>query len=188
VTPGGGSGGRWPATLRSKPLTLRAVADLTGLKNSPPEWLAEAEQAVLGKAPGCALASLLATDSETRAGERVGYWIRVEHEGEEQAVGAVAASIEDGPEGAALVWRWLAVGARWRAFGYGGAAVPVVERAAAKLGATSARVRVPGSNGVALYFWLRLGYRPVAQGPEPGEPLPSVEGASEGTWMVRDQL
>ena len=128
-------------------------------------------------------------DSGKGAGERVGYWIRVAHEGEEQTAGAVAASIEDGSEGPALVWQWFAVGAAWRAFGYGGAAVPIVERAATKLGATSARVRVPASNGVALYFWLRLGYRPVAQGARPaGEVLPSIEAAREGTWMVRDRI
>ncbi len=179
----------WPATLRSKPVTLQAVSDLA----RAPEWLGEAEQAVLGKAPGCALAPLISSAGAAGASsrnreERTGYWIRVQDEGETLSIGALAASIEvastdDEAEGATLVWQWLAVGAAWRAFGYGGAAVPIVERAAAKRGAKSARVRVPASNGVALYFWLRLGYRPMSQAAWPA-PL----SASAGTWMVRDRL
>ena len=71
---------------------------------------------------------------------------------------ALAARLED----TTLVWSWLAVAADWRGFGYGGAAVPIVERAAMRLGATSGRALVPASNGIGLYFWLRLGYRPLS--------------------------
>ena len=46
---------------------------------------------------------------------------------------------------------------------------------------TFARVRVPATNGVALYFWLRLGYRPLAS-----RSWPAPAGAQAGTWMVRE--
>ena len=55
--------------------------------------------------------------------------------------------------------------------------MPIVERAARRLGATAGRALVPASNGIALYFWLRLGYRPLA-----GLDRPKPR---EGTWMGR---
>ncbi len=158
-----------------------------------PDWLAEAETAVLGAEPGCPLAA------RVEAGDGV-YWIRVRDVragadaqvetvglespavvqsragGRLQTVGAIAVTCE----GDSLRWTWLAVGAAWRAMGYGGAAVPLIERAAKRGGLLDARALAPASNGVALYFWLRLGYRPlaVAAWPKP----------CEGTWMSRTEL
>lgn len=139
-----------------------------------PDWLAEAETALLGAEPGCPLAA------RVEAGDGV-YWIRVRDVrvgagGQVETVGAVAAT----REGDSLRWTWLAVGAAWRAMGYGGAAVPLVERAAKRRGLVDARVLAPASNGVALYFWLRLGYRPLA---DAAWPKPC-----EGTWMARTVL
>jgi GNAT superfamily N-acetyltransferase len=42
-------------------------------------------------------------------------------------------------------------------------------------------VAVPSELGLALYFWLRLGYRPLTQAKWPAPP----EG-SPATWMVRE--
>ncbi len=147
----------WPGTLNSARrgrsghsgrLSLGRLQAADVAPERRPDWLAEAERAVLGADPGCPLAQLVDADDAA-------YWIRVKLDGDREAttVGACAARIE----GEDLVWRWLAVGQPWRAFGYGGAAVPLVERAASRLGARISRVRVPASNGVALYFWLRLG-------------------------------
>lgn len=165
----------WPRSLRSSrpALSLGRLrpADLTPERR--PEWLAEAERAVLGADPGCPLPQLV-----EQAG--TAYWIRIKRDGDAAPVdvGACVAGLERQD----LVWSWLAVGEPWRAFGYGGAAVPLVERAAQKQGAQAARVRVPASNGVALYFWLRLGYRTASSTAEAesrwGEPYP-------GTWMAR---
>lgn len=159
----------WPPTLRSRVLTLRAAKSAAAACFSE-DWLAEAERAVLGAAPGCALAQRI------DAGDAI-YELRAGIDGAPTTVGALAVRVEQRD----LVWTWLAVAEAQRAFGYGGAAVPLIERQTAKLGATLARVRVPATNGVALYFWLRLGYRPLASGTwsAPG-------GAYAGTWMVRD--
>jgi GNAT superfamily N-acetyltransferase len=159
--------------MRSRRVSLGAIAVET-LLGSAPEWLAEAERAVLGADPGCPLADQLGEGDAA-------YWVRVVRdlpngERERRTVGALAAGQEDDW----LVWRWLAVDEAMRAFGYGGAAVPVVERAAKRAGLTSARVLVPASNGVALYFWLRLGYRVFPEGTW-GRPY-------EGTWMTRSDI
>ena len=92
--------------------------------------------------------------------------------------GALAARIDSSDAG--LIWTWLAVGAEWRALGLGGAAVPLLERVAVRLGARAARVTVPARNGVALYFWLRLGYQVRAAAPWPLE--------RGGSWMVRSPI
>ncbi len=164
----------WPRSLSSARLTVSLsrlqAADLT--PDRRPDWLVEAERAVLGADPGCQLLELL--DSRNAA-----YWLRIKLENDlAVSVGACAARLNDSD----LVWNWLAVGEPWRAFGYGASAVPLVERAARSQEAQIARVRVPATNGVALYFWLRLGYRAVASSTEMGspwgEPYP-------GTWMVR---
>ena len=163
----GGPAADWPARLRSRRVTLRALRPGEAM----PAWLEEAELAVRGGAPGCRLGERVA------AGDAV-YWLGVVGTKGAERVGALAARAE----GEALVWTWLAVEAARRAFGYGGAAVPLVERAAGRLGLESARVLIPARNGVGLYFWLRLGYRPVAGG---GWRSPK-RGA--GTWMVREPL
>lgn len=159
----------WPGSLRSSQLSLGRLQAADVAPERQPDWLAEAERAVLGADPGCPLSPLV------DAGDAA-YWIRVKLDGDRglTSVGACAARLEARD----LVWSWLAVGDPWRAFGYGGAAVPLVERAALGQGAQVSRVRVPASNGVALYFWLRLGYRTARDENRWGEPYP-------GTWMSR---
>jgi len=67
---------------------------------------------------------------------------------------------------------WLSVGfialaERERGWGHGSEAVRVLEA-----GAKAARFRanVDAGNGLALYFWLRLGYRPARPDEVPGRP------------------
>ncbi len=160
-----GAGPGWPALLRSRRVTLRALRSA----EPAPDWLPEAERAVLGAPPGCRLRDRI------DAGDAV-YWIRMPGQRGAAAIGALAAREESG----ALLWTWLAVGAERRHFGYGGAAVPLLERAAHRAGMRRGRVLVAARNGVALYFWLRLGYRPR---PDARWPKPCA-----GTWMEREQL
>ncbi len=151
--------------MRSKSLTLRRVR----AGEPVPAWLAETTDAIGGRAGEPGLFARVA------AGDAA-YWI-LRAGGGREAVGAVAARLEaDG----ALRWTWVGVAAPVRGWGLGGAAVTALERTAHRLGATSARARTPEANGIALYFWLRLGYRPLAAGPWPAE--------CAGTWMVRETL
>lgn len=73
----------------------------------------------------------------------------------------------------------LAVTPDKRRLGIGGRAAIALEK---RLARTSKRVyvAVPSTIGLALYFWLRLGYRPLTQREWPAPP----EGTS--AWMVRE--
>ncbi len=74
----------------------------------------------------------------------------------------------------------LAVAPGRRRLGIGGRAALALEQ---RLVTSVARlyVVVPATLGLALYFWLRLGYRPLTQRdwPAPAEQAPSV-------WMLRE--
>ena len=132
----------WPATVRAARIRLGAVRE----SDPAPAWLATAEAAISGDGSRCTLAGRLA------AGDAA-YWIRAVGKADRGAVGALAVCERNG----ALQWTWLAVDATWRAYGYGGAAVPVVERTAKRRGLRRAQVRTPAANGVALYFWVAVG-------------------------------
>ena len=86
--------------------------------------------------------------------------------------------------GRCLVWSWLAVAGEWRGYGFGGAAVPLLERAAARRNAVEAVAPLPPDNGIALYFWLRLGYVPDAE-LRPPEAARPAGVAGDALWMRR---
>ena len=72
----------------------------------------------------------------------------------------------------------LAVAPDKRRLGTGGRAAIALEK---RLGHSTKRiyVAVPSAIGLALYFWLRLGYRPLTQREWPA-PLDGIS-----TWMLR---
>ena len=74
----------------------------------------------------------------------------------------------------------LAVAPARRRLGSGSRAALALER---KLARSTKRlyVRVPSRTGLALYFWLRLGYRPLTQREWPVVP----DGGHVSVWMVR---
>ena len=76
---------------------------------------------------------------------------------------------------------FLAVAPERRRLGTGGRAALALER---KLAKTAKRVYmlVPSRIGIALYFWLRLGYRPLTQRAWPFAP----DGGDASVWMVRE--
>jgi len=84
------------------------------------------------------------------------------------------------PESDAAVVRFLAVDPARRRLGIGGRAALALER---RLGRTTRRlyVAIPSRSGLALYFWLRLGYRPLTQAEWPARP-----DDSPATWMLRE--
>jgi ribosomal protein S18 acetylase RimI-like enzyme len=45
---------------------------------------------------------------------------------------------------------------------------------------------VPEGRGLAVYFWLRLGFRPLGRGEAPSAPLGLTAESKPGIWMVRD--
>lgn len=139
-------------------------------------WLEEAAQAIAGRASPCRLQDRLDDGDQ-------GWWII----GDDEIVGALCgrlAHVSSEAGSQALIWTWLAIDARWRAFGYGGAAVPLLERAAHQAGAELALAPLPPDNGVALYFWLRLGYTPLRSVAVNQDDWPRGV-ASDALWMQR---
>ena len=73
-------------------------------------------------------------------------------------------------QGSALEASWLtvsfiALGKAYRGWGYGSEAVRLLEEWAVREGvAQRFRAEVDVRNGLGLYFWLRLGYRPAGGG------------------------
>ena len=136
-------------------------------------WLEEAAQALAGRGEPCPL------NARLESGD-AGYWIRAETPNGPELVGALSGRIV----GERAVWTWLAAAAQWRHYGFGGAAVPLFERAAQQSGAREALVPLPRDNGVALYFWLRLGYVPARSPSLAADNLPPGV-APDAVWMRR---
>jgi hypothetical protein len=82
-----------------------------------------------------------------------------------EEIGWIEAAVRDG-------WsevRWIELEAGRRGWGHGSEAVRSLEAEVAQRGVRGVRAEVPTGNGLALYFWLRLGYRPeVPGGGKPG--------------------
>ena len=81
--------------------------------------------------------------------------------------------------GAAHV-KLLAVAPDKRRLGIGGRAALALERRLRR-SAKRLYVLVPSRIGIALYFWLRLGYRPLTQ-----RDWPEAPADAPSTWMVRE--
>jgi hypothetical protein len=45
---------------------------------------------------------------------------------------------------------------------------------------------IPEGRGLAVYFWLRLGYRPISSAEAPDAPLGLGAESRPGIWMVRE--
>jgi RimJ/RimL family protein N-acetyltransferase len=73
------------------------------------------------------------------------------------------------PDRGWLTMGFIAVARGQRGWGYGSEAVWLLEaEAARKWEAQRFRANVDARNGLGLYFWLRLGYRPARPGEVPG--------------------
>ena len=162
----------WPNTIADARTTIRRI-DGERVKAS---WIEEAEQAIAGRTAPCRLQDRLDSGDQ-------GWWII----GDAEIVGALCGKIvelTDASKSKALIWTWLAIDARWRAYGFGGASVPLLEQAAAQAEATLALTPLPPDNGVALYFWLRLGYTPLRSvDVRPGDRPRGV--TPDALWMQR---
>lgn len=84
------------------------------------------------------------------------------------------------PERDAAQVDFLAVAPEQRRLGIGGSMVLGVERRL-KRKAQRLYALVPASIGLALYFWLRLGYRPLAK-----KKSPAMAKSNDSVWMVRE--
>jgi GNAT superfamily N-acetyltransferase len=86
----------------------------------------------------------------------------------------------DAPVPGAAQVRFLAVDPTHRRIGIGGRAALALERRLMR-SVERIYVAVPARIGIALYFWLRLGYRPLTKTEWPADPEDPPS-----TWMVRE--
>ncbi len=85
----------------------------------------------------------------------------IEREGESEPIGIVEHELGGGW----LTVPFIALAKAYRGWGYGSEAVRLLEEWAVREGSVERfRADVPVRNGLGLYFWLRLGYRPVVAG------------------------
>ena len=75
-----------------------------------------------------------------------------------EETGVVRYTVRD----AEVIIEWIELAPERRGWGHGSEAVRLLEEQLGREGAKRVRARVPVANGLALYFWLRLGYRPEA--------------------------
>jgi RimJ/RimL family protein N-acetyltransferase len=97
----------------------------------------------------------------------------IERQAESEPIGIVEYEATD---------RWLSVvftalAKAYRGWGYGSEAVRLLEAWAVREGlAKRFRAKVDARNGLGLYFWLRLGYRPGA----------SADDGRDAMTMIRE--
>jgi hypothetical protein len=90
-----------------------------------------------------------------------------------EKVGSIDYSVNDAGW---LDVRWIELAAQHRRWGLGAEAVRLLEvKTAERWGVKGVRAHVPRDVGLALYFWLRLGYRPEEE----------ADGGRDAMAMVR---
>jgi GNAT superfamily N-acetyltransferase len=146
--------------------TLEDVMSLgTWLSTSAlsPDWqLQDLEETLL------AATSLLISD---RAGEALGLIVL----------------LSDRPEPGDVSLPLVAVAPQRRFSGLGGEAVLAVEREArTRWGVQRCFAPVPDGRGLAVYFWLRLGYRPLTTQQAPWPLAGLSDEPRRGLWMLRE--
>lgn len=83
-------------------------------------------------------------------------------------------SVEVEPEGPVLFARALCIEEELRGYGLGSEAAHLIRRAAESAGFAALRAWAPPDRGLAVYFWFRMGLRPL-----------HGEGPEGGIWMER---
>jgi hypothetical protein len=107
------------------------------------------------------------------------------NDGEGARIGA-AVVLRDTPAAGCATLPFLAIQPEWRFRGLGGEAGLALDVHLRRHGVAKVYAPVPDGRGLALYFWLRLGFRPLLQRESPG-PLVGVSPEPvRGIWMLRD--
>jgi GNAT superfamily N-acetyltransferase len=109
-------------------------------------------------------------------------------EDEDGAAVGLAVVLLDTPEPSSAAVPFIGVDPARRFRGLGGEAGLVLERhLRERLGVQKVYAPVPDGHGLAVYFWLRLGYRPLSSAGAPGPLLGLSADPKPGIWMLRDR-
>ena len=149
-------------------LTVASDADLEGLT-----WLSIA----LG--PDWTLDDLIARIEE-------GEGVRIA-DMDDTTVGLMVVRRELPTPGAACV-PFIAVAPARRYRGLGGCAGLAIEKyLRGRFGVETVYAPIPDGRGLAVYFWLRLGFRPLTQSEAPGALVGLTDTPPRGIWMARER-
>jgi len=136
--------------LAGRRVSLRAIAE--GDLGTVAAWYSEAASA--------AYEERSLEEVSASVGKDQGVFVIMQTDGEEP-IGL----LEHGCEGEWLTVAFIALAKAYRGWGYGSEAVRLAEEWAVHEGiAERFRAEVDVRNGLGLYFWLRLGYRPASAG------------------------
>ena len=101
-------------------------------------------------------------------------------------IGAAVALLNAPSEGAAAI-PFISIDPTRRYRGLGGEATLALERhLRSRFGVSSVYAPIPDWRGLAVYFWLRQGYRPVTAAEAPWPLTGLMPEPRPGIWMVRD--
>jgi GNAT superfamily N-acetyltransferase len=100
----------------------------------------------------------------------------------------LAVTLLEKPEAGCATVPFLAVDPARRFRGLGGEAGIALDRHLKGLGYRKVYAPIPDGRGLAVYFWLRLGFRPLRQTESPG-PVTGLLGEERaGIWMLSDSV
>ncbi len=104
----------------------------------------------------------------------------------DEAIGAAVVQLDQPVAGAAsLSFIAIAPGRRFRGLG-AEAALAIERRLRERHAVETVYAPVPDGRGLALYFWLRLGYRPLLGVQAPWPLVGLTSAAKAGVWLCRD--
>ena len=145
------------------PEDVAALGDWLSTSALTPDWQREDLEATLPSAQ-----AVLISD---KAGEALGLILL----------------LTDRPEPGAVSIPLVAVAPQRRFKGLGGEAVLAVEREVrSRWGTQRCYAPVPDGRGLAVYFWLRLGYRPLTTAQAPWPLAGLSDEPRRGIWMLRE--
>ena len=147
------------------PLTDEALGGMPWLEAAlAPEWSLEALEAARVRSEGLLISDL---------------------EGTPVGLALVRLDIPS-PGDATLVFLAMQPERRYRGLG-GEAGLAVEQLLRERTGACRVYAGVPEGRGLAVYFWLRLGYRPLGTAEGPHLPLGLMGESRPGIWMLREK-
>lgn len=99
-----------------------------------------------------------------------------------------AVAVLDRPYGRSASVPFVSIEPARRFRGLGGAAALALERhLRLRFGVEKVYAPVPDGRGLAVYFWLRLGYRPLIAAEAPGGLVGLTSELRPGIWLVRER-
>jgi len=158
----------WPVAsgrIRLTPLTPDALAQMSAWLPAAlaPDWAFTDLEGVLTTATGV----LISDAAETAIG--------------------LAVVLPDSPSPGCATVPLITIDPARRFRGLGGEAGIALDRYLRASGFEKVYAPVPDGRGLAVYFWLRLGFRPLTTPHSPGPLIGLTAESKAGIWMLRDR-